>query len=64
MRAELLYNLKVGMNLMLKDTAWLTERKRLSAKVVLEKVRRGVYIVRLQRYMYKIRILGGTVSLT
>lgn len=44
MRAELLYNLKVGVNLMLKDTAWLTERKRLSAKVVLEKVRRGVCV--------------------
>lgn len=41
MRAELLYNLKVGVNLMLKDTAWLTERKRLSAKVVLGKGSKG-----------------------
>lgn len=36
---------------MLKDTAWLTERKRLSAKVVLEKVRRGMCVGKSSVYI-------------
>lgn len=33
---------EIGVNLIAKDTAWLTERKRIKSKVVLEKFRRRI----------------------
>lgn len=56
------------MNLIAKDTVWLTERKGIKAKVVFEKFRRRMNVLYMTICVLynirKVRILGGTVSLT